>query len=57
MNCGARAVEEVQSDLATVEGVNQLYAKIGNRRVDALLATAGRTYVRVGIIIGQIGTE
>ena len=35
-------VDVVQSDLATIEGVDELYAKIGNRRVDALLANAGR---------------
>jgi short-subunit dehydrogenase len=35
-------VDAVQSDLATLEGVDQLCAKIGNRRVDALLANAGR---------------
>jgi short-subunit dehydrogenase len=36
------AVETVQSDLSTVEGVDDLYAKLNGRRVDALLANAGR---------------
>jgi short-subunit dehydrogenase len=36
------AVETVQADLATLEGVDQLYGKIGGRRVAALLANAGR---------------
>jgi short-subunit dehydrogenase len=36
------AVETVQSDLSTIEGVDQLYAKIGGRPVAALLANAGR---------------
>lgn len=35
-------VETVQSDLSTVEGVDELYAKFNGRRVDALLANAGR---------------
>jgi len=35
-------VETVQADLATVEGVDQLYDKIGGRPVAALLANAGR---------------
>ncbi len=35
-------VETVQSDLSTIEGVDQLYAAINGRRVDALLANAGR---------------
>jgi short-subunit dehydrogenase len=35
-------VESVQADLATIEGVEQLYAAIGDREVDALLANAGR---------------
>jgi short-subunit dehydrogenase len=35
-------VDAVQCDLATLAGVDQLYAKISNRRVDALLANAGR---------------
>jgi uncharacterized protein len=34
-------VETVQADLATREGVDALFAKIGNRPVDALLANAG----------------
>jgi short-subunit dehydrogenase len=36
------AVEPVEADLATLDGVDQLYAKINGRRVDALLANAGR---------------
>jgi uncharacterized protein len=35
-------VEAVQADLATIEGVDQLYARIGARPVAALLANAGR---------------
>jgi uncharacterized protein len=35
-------VETVQADLATLEGVDKLYERIGGRRVDALLANAGR---------------
>jgi short-subunit dehydrogenase len=35
-------VQTVQADLATLEGVDQLYGKIGGRPVDALLANAGR---------------
>jgi uncharacterized protein len=35
-------VDALQADLATVEGVDELYAKIGGRPVDALLANAGR---------------
>jgi uncharacterized protein len=35
-------VEAVQADLATLEGVDQLYEKINGRLVDALLANAGR---------------
>jgi uncharacterized protein len=35
-------VEAVQADLATPEGVDELHAKINGRRVDALLANAGR---------------
>ena len=35
-------VDVLQADLATVEGVDKLYAKIGGRPVDALLANAGR---------------
>src|SRR5436305_4089175 len=35
-------VQSVQADLATIEGVNQLYDKIGGRPVAALLANAGR---------------
>jgi short-subunit dehydrogenase len=32
----------INADLATLEGVDALYAKIGGRPVDALLANAGR---------------
>ena len=35
-------VEAVQADLATIEGVDKLYAAIGDRPVEALLANAGR---------------
>ena len=35
-------VDTVQVDLATIEGVDRLYASIGGRPVDALLANAGR---------------
>jgi short-subunit dehydrogenase len=37
-----RQVEAVQADLATTEGVDQLYAAAKGRPVDALLANAGR---------------
>ena len=37
-----REVEAVQADLATTEGVDQLYAATKGRPVDALLANAGR---------------
>jgi uncharacterized protein len=36
------AVEAVQADLATIEGVDLLYSRINGKRVDALLANAGR---------------
>jgi short-subunit dehydrogenase len=36
------AASAVEADLATVEGVEQLYAAIGGRPVDALLANVGR---------------
>ena len=36
------AVEAVQADLATTEGVDKLLAALGGRPVDALLANAGR---------------
>jgi short-subunit dehydrogenase len=36
------AVETVQANLATTEGVDELYEKIGGRPVAALLANAGR---------------
>lgn len=35
-------VTSIQSDLATLEGVERLYQAIGGRPVDALLANAGR---------------
>jgi short-subunit dehydrogenase len=35
-------VEPLQADLATLEGVDELYGTIGGRQVDALLANAGR---------------
>src|SRR5712672_3666612 len=35
-------VETVQADLATIEGIDHLYEKIGRRPVAALLANAGR---------------
>lgn len=35
-------VEAVEADLATIKGVDQLYADTNGRRVDALLANAGR---------------
>jgi uncharacterized protein len=35
-------VDAVEADLATIEGVDKLYAVIGGRQVDALLANAGR---------------
>src|SRR4051812_11646582 len=35
-------VDTVEADLATPEGVDELYKKVGTRSVDALLANAGR---------------
>jgi short-subunit dehydrogenase len=35
-------VESVNADLATIAGVDQLYARISGRLVNALLANAGR---------------
>jgi short-subunit dehydrogenase len=35
-------VESVQADLATLAGIDQFYARINGRPVDALLANAGR---------------
>jgi uncharacterized protein len=35
-------VEAIRTDLATLGGVDELYAKLNGRRVDALLANAGR---------------
>jgi short-subunit dehydrogenase len=42
LSATGRKVEPVQADLATAEGVDKLYGAIGGRRVDALLANAGR---------------
>lgn len=42
LKIGGTAVEAVQADLSTTEGVDKLYAKIGGRPVAALLANAGR---------------
>ena len=39
---GAATVDAVQADLATIEGVDKLYAAARGRQVDALLANAGR---------------
>src|ERR1700704_2439027 len=36
------AVDVVQTDIATIEGVDKLYGKISGRPVAALLANAGR---------------
>jgi short-subunit dehydrogenase len=36
------SVEALEADLATVEGVDELYKAIGGRPVSALLANAGR---------------
>ena len=35
-------VEAIEVDLATIEGVEQVYAALNGRKVDALLANAGR---------------
>ena len=35
-------VEAIEADLATIEGVEQVYAALDGRKVDALLANAGR---------------
>ena len=35
-------VEAIEADLATIEGVEQVYAALNGRKVDALLANAGR---------------
>jgi uncharacterized protein len=40
-------VDAIKADLATSEGVDALYKKIGGRPVDALLANAGRGLARV----------
>ena len=39
---GAGAVEAVQADLATMEGVDQLYAAANGRPVNVLMANAGQ---------------
>src|ERR1700710_2295441 len=39
---GAVAIEMLEADLSTIEGVDSLYNKIQGRPVDALLANAGR---------------
>ena len=35
------AIEAIEADLATLDGVNKLYAATKGRPVDALLANAG----------------
>jgi NAD(P)-dependent dehydrogenase (short-subunit alcohol dehydrogenase family) len=57
-------VETVQADLATLEGVDKLYEKINGRRVDALLANAGRgldssnlDYCELGLECGALVTS
>src|SRR5262245_51092125 len=35
-------VDPLEADLSSMEGVDKLYAAIGSRKVDALLANAGR---------------
>jgi len=42
LRAGGAKVEAVQADLATSEGVEELYAAVKGRQVDALLANAGR---------------
>lgn len=42
LRAAGASVEAVQADLATSEGVGKLYAAIGSRPVEALLANAGR---------------
>ena len=42
LRTGAADVEALEVDLATIEGVDQLYAATNGRPVDALLANAGR---------------
>jgi short-subunit dehydrogenase len=42
LRAGGARVEAVQADLATSEGVEELYAAVKGRQVDALLANAGR---------------
>ncbi len=39
---GGASVDAVEADLATIEGVDKLYAAIKGRQVEALLANAGR---------------
>jgi uncharacterized protein len=42
LRCEGVVVEAVNADLATIEGVDRLHARINGRPVDALLANAGR---------------
>jgi short-subunit dehydrogenase len=42
LRVGGAVVEAVQADLATTEGVDELYAAAKGRQIDALLANAGR---------------
>src|SRR5947209_4271592 len=42
LRAGGTEVQSLQADLATIEGVDKLYAAARGRRVDALLANAGR---------------
>jgi uncharacterized protein len=42
LRAAGAAVDFIEADLATPEGVDRLYAEIKGRRVDALLANAGR---------------
>lgn len=39
---GGARVDAVEADLATVDGVDRLYAALGGRRADVLIANAGR---------------
>jgi short-subunit dehydrogenase len=42
LRSGGAKVDALEADLATIDGVDQLYGAIQGRRVDALLANAGR---------------
>ena len=42
LGSSGRSVQAVQADLSTLDGVDELYATAHGRRVDALLANAGR---------------